>query len=209
MKDGEYRQAIYNWRELSPHQYEVMAELTRAAFSEYAKDNINFRGLDVTGEILRERMAETDQAAFALEDNGVIIAFCCGYLKGKAPAIQLRREGVQVHPGYRRRGLGGKVIQLMEQWAAENGAQFSELTTSLKATPAIKFHKANGYVPFGYTYYDGKNYQSIVMRKYFGEPCPNHIRWRHMLKTWLQVNMVRDRNGRKRIWIRLKEKVFG
>lgn len=208
MGDIEYQVKIINWQELSAEQYETLAGISRAAYSEYVKDNINFRGINVTGAELKERMERGRQTAFLLVVDGRVAAFCLAFLSGEGPGKHMHNEGVAVHPDFRRQGLGKRIVLEHEQWAREQGARYIELSTSLKATNAIRFHKSNGYVPYGYTYYPGKTYQSIVMRKYFGAPWPAISRWRHLLKTWLMVNLVRNWNGKERFWIRLKRRLL-
>ena len=193
---------------MSTLDYEELAALNRAAFQEYAGSQ-NLRGVTMTAAALRESMAETGQTAFILRVDKRVAAYCRGYISETPEGKCLHAEGCAAHPAYRGCGYAKEIILQRERWGKESGAVFAELSTSVKAKNAIGFHCACGYRKYGYVYYQGKNYLSVVMRKYFETPMAESVRLRHLVKSWFRHNLVYNKNGRKRIWMRLKKRLIG
>lgn len=207
-EETKERCTLYSYDRLNCVVLEELATLNRAAFAEYAGKQ-NFRGVTMTADALYESMRETGQTAFILQVDNRVAAYCRGYISETPEGKCLHDEGDAVHPMYQGRGYAKVVVRLREQWGKENGAVYAELSTSVKAKNAIGFHRACGYRKYGYVYYQGKNYLSVVMRKYFETPMPESVRLRRLIKSWFRLNLVYNKNGRKRIWIRLKKRLIG
>lgn len=114
-----------------------------------------FKAPDAQPRSLRffdELLTSPDAAAF-VADAGRLVGVAYGLMKG-APDfpvfIRQRRgvlEGLVVDPGWRRRGIGRRLAQAIEQWALDLGAAWVELNVYEFNPEAYKFYQGLGYVP--------------------------------------------------------------
>ena len=70
-----------------------------------------------------------------------------------------------VEPGLQRNGLGSKLIDIVENYARENGAKEIALDTAEGATHLIESYKKRGYRFIEYANWDVTNYRSVIMSK--------------------------------------------
>lgn len=205
----DYTIKQYNYDEPDEDLLETLAEITRAAFAEYSKDNINFRGVDMSADLLNRSIRRTEQTVFVLEKEGKPVAYCRGYMAASGGQAFLHCEGVAVHPSCRRQGLAEALTGERERWGKSQGAAYAVLNTSVKATKAKRFHHSHGYKDYGYTHFEGKRYLSVLMRKDYGEPYPETRRRIGLVKSWLLMRLLFTRNGEDRLWHRVKDKLLG
>jgi GNAT superfamily N-acetyltransferase len=73
-----------------------------------------------------------------------------------------------VEPGWRGAGLGGRLVGLAEERAAESGAGEVVIDTSAGAGELVGWYRRRGYVPVGAWRWDVTSYESVVLRKVLG-----------------------------------------
>jgi GNAT superfamily N-acetyltransferase len=59
-----------------------------------------------------------------------------------------------VQADYRNRGIGGRLMGAVEQWARDRGAELILADTNLRSPEAVRFYEMQGYTR-----------QSVVLRK--------------------------------------------
>lgn len=182
--------------ELTPAEYEVLADISRRSFAEYKGDDINFRDAEMTAEQLRQQVI--GETLFIMYSEGTAAGYARGVLRPTAEGVMLRCEGNCSLPEFRRYSPGVLLTKAREKWAIEQGAVYSELDTSCRAKKAIAYHHANGYKNWYYIHYDGKTYNSIAMRKDYGQPYPTHKRLKRLFRTWLSIFWHFKSNGTPR-----------
>ncbi len=70
-----------------------------------------------------------------------------------------------VDPEYQNIGLGGKLIDLVEQCAIRDNAKEISIDTAEGATNLIDYYKKRGYVFVIYTQWEVTNYRSVILSK--------------------------------------------
>lgn len=70
-----------------------------------------------------------------------------------------------VDPDCQGQGLGGRLMQAAEAFAAERGYAFMALDTALPAAHLRRRYEASGYRPVKEVQWEGKTYRSLVMVK--------------------------------------------
>jgi GNAT superfamily N-acetyltransferase len=70
-----------------------------------------------------------------------------------------------VHPDYQNKGLGIKLIELMESLGRRDGAKEITIDTSEKASDLISFYKKRGYREVGPIQWTLVNYRSVMLSK--------------------------------------------
>lgn len=200
---------MHAYNELPVEWLEQLAAVTREAFAEYGVQGINFRGVDMSADLLQRSLARTEQHIFILWIEGKIAGYCRGYIEKKDGYAVLKCEGIAIPPKYRNPMYARMLDRERERWGKAQGATCAVLNTSVKAASAKKFHHANGYKDYGYTHFEGKRYLSVLMRKDYGEPYPEARRRIGLVKSWLLMRLVFTRNGEERLWHRLKDRLLG
>jgi GNAT superfamily N-acetyltransferase len=75
-----------------------------------------------------------------------------------------------VRPSHQGRGIGGRLLALVEEIARQRGAAELALDTSEHAAHLIALYEAKGYRFVEHTKWDAVNYRSVVMSKVLGPP---------------------------------------
>jgi GNAT superfamily N-acetyltransferase len=132
---------------------EAIITIRRTAFDDPA-----FRSL--TSELdaeLRSRYL-TDQEKFDplnKMDNSVKVllafdgpvAIGCGALRPLEEKNTIELKRMYVRPGFRGQGISKRLVEALEQWAAEDGYAVVRLETGNKQPEAIGLYTNNGYLP--------------------------------------------------------------
>ncbi len=70
-----------------------------------------------------------------------------------------------VHPDFQCHGIGGKMMDFVEQYAKSKGKTELALDTSEKALHLIKYYEKRGYRFIQHHQWDVTNYRSVIMSK--------------------------------------------
>ena len=102
------------------------------------------------------------KTAIIIYDNAVPVAIGC-YKEYDAETVEIKR--MYVDKAYRGKSISKLVLKELEQWAIENGFQYSILETSIYFDVAQTLYKRAGYVVIpNYDQYEGLE-ESICMKK--------------------------------------------
>lgn len=199
MIDGDLTIRYADADNLTAEDYEEMSAVSRAAFSEYkAAKNLNFRGVTMTADYVREQ-AKHGICFINLYLEKKLIAYCGTEIRTDSRGRNyMYCQGIAVHPEYRRMHLGRHLIGLRDRWGAEHGAEYFELNTSCKAIQAIRFHQSNQYKPWAYTHFSTTNYYSVIMRKSLTLHWSECERWRSLVFTWIYSHLSWNEAGNRR-----------
>ncbi len=80
-------------------------------------------------------------AIVACEPENKVLGFIMGYNSGKAGAVYT----LDVHPSYRRKGIGSRLLQVSAKELALLGAQTILLEAALDKPGAVELYKKAGY----------------------------------------------------------------
>ncbi|MFZ2376113.1 MAG: N-acetyltransferase [Methanothrix sp.] len=100
-------------------------------------------------------------AIVACEPEDQILGFIIGYTSGSAGAVYT----LDVHTGYRRRGIGIKLLLAMEKRLARMGANAVRLEAALEKPGALELYRKAGYR------------EREIIRNYYGRGC-------HAVRMW-------------------------
>jgi len=100
-------------------------------------------------------------AIVACEPEDQILGFIIGYTSGSAGAVYT----LDVHTGYRRRGIGIKLLLAMEKRLARMGANAVRLEAALEEPGALRLYRKAGYR------------EREIIRNYYGRGC-------HAVRMW-------------------------
>ena len=64
-----------------------------------------------------------------------------------APRRMVHIHALYVQPGWRKKGVGGKLLEAALEWGRQNGCQEAELNV-LAGSPARALYESMGFVPF-------------------------------------------------------------
>ena len=103
---------------------------------------------------------ESKRYQFIAEENGIIIGFVSGLTNHK----WFNLTDLWIHVDYRRKGLGSKLLNMMEEKIKSNGIKHIYTWTSGFINP--KFYEKQGYKAF------------TVFEDFFEVPGYNHIGYR-------------------------------
>ncbi len=106
----------------------------------------------------RARLGEAIRSARATilvaEEDGVLIAFCTGYLELNSVRFGQRCwvEDFAVDPGQRSRGVGSALLKAIREWAHRGGATHLELDSGLARVDAHRFYEREAGTRQSYTF---------------------------------------------------------
>ncbi|MHB8118287.1 MAG: GNAT family N-acetyltransferase [Methanothrix sp.] len=97
----------------------------------------------------------------ACEQEKKVLGFIMGYTSGNAGAVYT----LDVHPSYRRKGIGSKLLLSLEEKLAQLGAKAIRLEAALDKTGAVELYRKAGYQ------------ERELVRNYYG-------RGNHAVRMW-------------------------
>ena len=110
--------------------------------------------------VLKAYLKRKNIIARLWEDSDRIIAFIMGFYDKKAAEIVT----LDVHPGYRRIGLGRRLLQLLEKEAENKGIEYIFLHVAVENQPAIRLYRQEDFQEIGRrTRYYGTIGDAILM----------------------------------------------
>lgn len=95
-------------------------------------------------------LLESDQACLLVaEADAAVIGMCSGQLviftAEGGPALLV--EDVVVNEAFRRRGVGGRLMDALNDWAAGRGVSRLQLLADRNNAPALDFYRRRGWQP--------------------------------------------------------------
>jgi GNAT superfamily N-acetyltransferase len=146
--------------------------LIRRAYKVLGDMGFNYTGTYQDDAITRERIVRGE--CYVMLESGNIVGTILLY----PPPIPWATAGTwyartkvaccgqfAVEPNLQRSGRGSKLMEVIEQRAAELGATELALDTSEGATHLIRFYTNRGYRFVEHIHHEGKNYRSSVFSK--------------------------------------------
>ncbi len=102
----------------------------------------------------------------ACEPEKKVLGFIMGYTSGNAGAVYT----LDVHPSYRRKGIGYKLLLSLEEKLAQLGARAIRLEAAIDKPGAVELYKKAGY------------HERELVKNYYG-------RGNHALRMWKNLDV--------------------
>jgi ribosomal protein S18 acetylase RimI-like enzyme len=147
-----------------------LTDMIHRAYSALGDMGFNYTAVDQPVSVTRERVAEGE--CWVAEDEGRIVGTCM--LSFPFPTFDNDYFSVDGHayinqfavePELQGRGIGGLLLERIEQRAREEGAPDIGLDTADGAKHLIDFYRKRGYEVVDEIHYGGKSYKSVIMSK--------------------------------------------
>lgn len=147
--------------------------LLHRAYAELGSAGLNFTAVDQSPEVTAQRIAGGTcfLAHWGETLVGTVLAkpaepgSACRYFR--QPGVATLRQ-FAVDPGHRGKGVGLRLIEACEQWARDAGFEEIALDTARPAQHLISLYTRLGYQIVDTVQWEGKTYESVVMRKQLG-----------------------------------------
>lgn len=147
-----------------------LTELIRSAYRRLADMGLRFVGTWQDAELTKKRL-EAGECYVAVV-GGVVVGTITLYLPESHPeCAHYDLPGVAyfgqfaVDPALQEKGIGGTLLDFVEQRAAEVGSLELALDTAESAHHLIAYYEKRGYRFVQYIQWDSTNYRSVVMSK--------------------------------------------
>jgi GNAT superfamily N-acetyltransferase len=105
--------------------------------------------MDSSRKWLKKRFGKKNTVVFVADNNGKIVGFLYGWIEKRDYHYRSKKFGVCsdifISSGYRRNGVGRKLIKKFEEWCKRKGLKYLELSTNFKNEVARKFYPAMGF----------------------------------------------------------------
>lgn len=159
------------YRDLLPgDSVTAITELLHEAYRPHALRGLHYQAANQDDATTRERL--TSGESMVAELKGQIVGTVTLYApNANAQCPTYRRSGVYkfgqfaVRPDLQRRGIGLKMIELMEKRACERGATHLGLDTAEQATHLIEWYERLGFQRADHIELPNTNYRSVVLLK--------------------------------------------
>lgn len=133
-----------------PDEAHVVHRIMREAFAEYGSQPMPSSALHETVDDVREAM-EQGGAILALEDDTPIGSARFGWRRREDGVLALCFERLAVRPVRRGHGIGGAMIDWLEEHARADGAGLVEATVRSQQPDNRPYYVARGYRITGYS----------------------------------------------------------
>jgi GNAT superfamily N-acetyltransferase len=156
---------------------EALTALLHASYASLAEQGWNFTAVDQPVHVTRERL--TGAQGFVAELDGRLVGTVAirhpkrpgeAYIADPPPPLYTTPgtailSQLAVHPDCRGQGVGERLIDAAEAWAAAQGFAQIALDTAEPATALRRRYERRGYVTVGGVQWQGKTYASVLMSK--------------------------------------------
>ena len=147
-----------------------LTSLLHRAYARLGSMGLNYTAVDQTPEVTAQRMrgGTCFVATTGLQLVGTIVV---QPTYAENPCAYFTRPGVAaahqfaVDPGRQGAGIGRKLLQRAEQWAAQHGFAELAMDTAEEASHLIALYTGLGYLQVGWVQWPGKVYRSVVLSK--------------------------------------------
>ena len=150
---------------------EALTGLLHRSYAALGAMGLNYTAVDQTSQVTRRRIAG-GVCLLAVSADGRVV----GTALFKAPGLErgspwLQRPEVAhvgqfaVEPALRKRGIGGRLMDVVEDMARAAGARELALDTAEPALHLIDLYSRRGYRFIEYAHWRGKRYRSVIMSK--------------------------------------------
>jgi predicted N-acetyltransferase YhbS len=150
---------------------EELTALLHRSYAALGERGLNYTAVDQSVETTRKRL-EGGVGFAAVDAQGRIVGTVVFYLPGHSGGSPwLERPDVAhfgqfaVEPALQRRGIGSRLMGLVEEQARAAGAREMALDTAEPATHLIDYYRRRGYRLIEYAQWRGKRYRSAIMSK--------------------------------------------
>lgn len=146
-----------------------LVSLLHRAYKKLADMGLYFVATYISEEDMQKFIDKGE--CFVAVENGKIIGTILIYPKGKNTPEIYNRDDIEVfgkfavEPMYQCMGVGGMLMNYIENYVKEKGIKELALDTAEQAQHLIDYYSKRGYKPIGYQQWSVTNYRSIVMSK--------------------------------------------
>jgi len=160
---------------------QTLTALLHAAYASLAAQGWNFTAVNQSVDVTRDRLAGAQ--GFVAELDGRLVGTIAirgpkpageAYIADPPPPLYTTPgtailSQLAVHPDCRGQGVGERLIDAAEAWAAAQGFAQIALDTAEPATALRRRYERRGYVTVGGVQWQGKTYASVLMSKALGQ----------------------------------------
>jgi predicted N-acetyltransferase YhbS len=153
---------------------EELTALINSAYTVYKKEGLDYKGVSQNSEDTIKRLRHS-YTIVALEDNKIIgtISYkppweCRGSEWFNKPGVAKSNQ-LAVDPDYQSKGIGRKLIDLVELFAILQGAKEIASDHAEEAVDYIEWKKKQGYRFVAYHNWSFTNYRSVILSKNLDE----------------------------------------
>jgi GNAT superfamily N-acetyltransferase len=171
----EYKAKIINFSEIeSSETIKELTELLHLSYKRLADMGLKFVATYQTPEYTKSFLKNGECFVIINEDEKIIATvmyYNSPFMKEKDTPAWYLNDNVAyfgkfaVHPDYQCKGIGGKMMDFLEEYAKSKGKTELALDTSEKALHLIKHYGEKGYRFIQHHQWDVTNYRSVVMSK--------------------------------------------
>ena len=157
---------ILRWEDTRYTLAEIV-DLIHSAFRERAEQGLNMGGITISMEELETILQ--DAVMYVAEQNGKPVGILTArYVKRETrgkPEQYCHLGYVAVSPSVKRGGIGGLLLNRLEEDAKKQECRYIISNTAESASSAVAWHIKHGFKRIKYTKWKSRNYPSIIFRK--------------------------------------------
>jgi GNAT superfamily N-acetyltransferase len=157
---------IIRWED-SRFSISDIIHLLHSAFKEREEQGLNMGGINISVEELEIILQDAVMYVAEREDHliGVLTARYAERETRTKPELYCHLGYVAVSPAEKRSGIGGMLLNCLEEEAKKKGCRYIISNTAESAESAVAWHLKQGFRKIKYTHWKSRNYPSIIFRK--------------------------------------------
>lgn len=140
------------------------------AYQSLGDAGLNYTAVDQSEAVTRNRIAG-GSCLVAVHDGKLVgsIVFRSKTQKGGSPWMDRRDVATfgqfGILPKYQSRGLGSRLLEVVERMATDDEAEELALDTADQAEHLIRYYQKRGYRKIEHVQWSGKRYRSVILSK--------------------------------------------
>lgn len=152
------------------HLIDELTDLLHSAYKPLAKEGMRYLATHQTADVTLDRLKKGD-SFLGFIDGKLIATITLIIDNTNAPSGWYSKPGVfvfsqfAVHPKFQGSGLGSTLMDFIEKYAKEAGANEIALDTSENAHHLIEMYKKRGYRFVEYADWEVTNYRSVILSR--------------------------------------------
>lgn len=146
---------------LPPYPYKQLSCLLKDSYAERLKAGLNFACATFDEEDLKNKLSDNAIIIGAYTESEIVGFVILNNITHRYGLRYATHEYLTIADKAKHQGIASSLLKELKNTAELLKLDFILSDTAVQAASSVKYHLKNGFLPYGYSHYPGRNYDSV------------------------------------------------